>query len=363
MENPKLVSLPVYSKLAQIILGILALGFILYIGREILVPILFATILAILLNPIVDFLTRKKLNRIVAIVLSLIITMAIVLGLLYFLGSQMALLSDSFPLFKQKFITLFHDTTQWISSTFNISNPQIDAWITKTQKEGLSNGTAFVGQTIGTVGGLLAMVFLLPVYIFMILLYKSLLVDFIYKVFKNSSHKLVSEILKQTKSLIQSYLVGLLIEAAIVATLNSIALMVIGVPYAILIGVIGAILNIIPYIGGLIAVTIPMILAFATLSPLSALWVLIAYLVVQFIDNNFLVPKIVASKVEVNAMISIIVVLIGGSMWGVAGMFLSIPLTAIFKVIFDRIEGLEAFGFLIGDGLEKIKEKKSQVKE
>jgi predicted PurR-regulated permease PerM len=185
MENPKLVSFPLYSKIAQIILGILALGYILFIGREILVPLLFATILAILLNPIVNFLTAKRLNRIVAIVLSLIITLVVVFGLLYFLGSQMALLSDSFPLFKQKFILLFHDTTQWISSTFNISNPQIDAWISKTQKESLSNGTAFVGQTLGTVGGILAMMFLLPVYIFMILLYKSLLVDFIYKVFKS----------------------------------------------------------------------------------------------------------------------------------------------------------------------------------
>ncbi|MBC7487949.1 MAG: AI-2E family transporter [Cytophagaceae bacterium] len=350
MENSKLVSLPIYSKIAQIILAILALGFLLYIGRDILVPILFATILAILLNPIVNFLTSKKLNRIFAIVLSLIITMLLVLGVLYFLGSQLALLSDSFPLFKQKFITLFHDTTQWISTTFNISNPKIDAWISKTQKEGLSNGTAFVGQTLGTVGGILAMMFLLPVYIFMILLYKSLLINFIYKVFKSSSHKVVAEILKETKSLIQSYLVGLLIEAGIVATLNSVALMIIGVPYAILIGVIGAILNIIPYIGGLVAVTIPIVLAFATLNPVSAFWVLIAYLIVQFIDNNFLVPKIVASKVEVNALISIIVVLIGGSLWGVAGMFLSIPLTAILKVIFDRIEGLEAFGFLIGDG-------------
>jgi len=357
MDHTKPVSLPLYLKIAQIILGILALGFILYVGKEILVPILFATIFAILLNPVVNFLTAKKLNRIVAIVVSLILTMLAVLGLLYFLGSQMALLSESFPLFKQKFVALFHDLTQWISSTFNISNPQIDAWIAKTQKEGLSNGTAFLGQTLGTVGGILAMVFLLPVYIFMILLYKSLLVDFIYKLFKNNSHKVVTEILKATKSLIQSYLVGLLIEAAIVATLNSIALMIIGVPYAILIGVIGAILNIIPYIGGLVAVAIPMVLAVATLSPLSALWVLIAYLIVQFIDNNFLVPKIVASKVEVNALVSIIVVLIGGSLWGVAGMFLSIPLTAILKVIFDRIEGLEAFGFLIGDGQPKTTKK------
>ena len=94
-----------------------------------------------------------------------------------------------------------------------------------------------------------------------------------------------------------------------------------------------------------------MLLALATKEPVSALYVLIAYIIVQFIDNNFFVPKIVASKVKINALISIIVVLVGNAMWGVPGMFLSIPLTAVVKVIFDRIPPLEPFGFLLGDNL------------
>ena len=154
--------------------------------------------------------------------------------------------------------------------------------------------------------------------------------------------------------LIQSYLVGLLLEAALVATLNSAALLIIGVKYAVLIGIIGALLNIIPYIGGLVAISIPMLLAIATKEPIDAVWVFIAYIIVQFIDNNFFVPKIVASKVKINALVSIIVVLIGGALWGVAGMFLSIPLTAIIKVIFDRIEPLAPFGFLLGDNQPDI---------
>ena len=118
---------------------------------------------------------------------------------------------------------------------------------------------------------------------------------------------------------------------------------------AILIGIIGALLNIIPYIGGLIAITIPMLLAIATDTPFDAVWVFILYMIVQFIDNNFFVPTIVARKVKVNALVSIIVVLIGGAFWGFSGMFLSIPLIAICKVIFDRVELLSPFGFLIGD--------------
>ena len=178
--------------------------------------------------------------------------------------------------------------------------------------------------------------------------------EFISKLFPKGHHAVVVEVLTETKGLIQSYLIGLLIEGVLVAILNSVALLILGIPYAILIGVIGALLNVIPYIGGVIAVALPMLLALTTKEPVSALYVLIAYLIVQFIDNNLFVPKIVASKVKINALISIIVVLVGNALWGVPGMFLSIPLTAIIKVIFDRVGPLQPFGFLLGDNQPDI---------
>jgi predicted PurR-regulated permease PerM len=97
-----------------------------------------------------------------------------------------------------------------------------------------------------------------------------------------------------------------------------------------------------------------MLMAIATKSPTAALLVFGAYLLVQFIDNNYIVPKIVASRVKINALISIIVVLIGGALWGVSGMFLAIPITAIVKVIFDRIPELMPYGYLLGDTMPEI---------
>lgn len=179
----------------------------------------------------------------------------------------------------------------------------------------------------------------------MIIYYKPLLFEFFARLFPKNLHVTVVEVLSETKALIQSYLFGLIVEGALVAILNSLALWILGIPYAILLGVIGALLNIIPYIGGVIAVALPMLMAIASKEPVDALYVLIAYLIVQFIDNNFFVPKIVASKVKINALISIIVVLVGNELWGVPGMFLAIPLTAIIKVIFDRIGPLQPFGF------------------
>jgi predicted PurR-regulated permease PerM len=123
-----------------------------------------------------------------------------------------------------------------------------------------------------------------------------------------------------------------------------------GIDYAIILGITGAILNIIPYVGGVIAIALPMIIAFVTKDSISyPILVFFVYIFIQFIDNHFIIPKIVASRVQINALISVIVVLIGSALWGIPGMFLSIPLTAIIKVIFDHIEPLKPWGYLLGN--------------
>jgi predicted PurR-regulated permease PerM len=136
----------------------------------------------------------------------------------------------------------------------------------------------------------------------------------------------------------------------IVATLTSIGMFILGVEYAILIGVITALLNLIPYIGIMMAITIALLAALINSSEISImLGVGALFAIVQFIDNNILVPRIVGNKVRINALASIVGVITGGFIAGIAGMFLAIPLLAIMKVIFDRIESLSPWGYLIGD--------------
>jgi len=352
MEQPR--QIPFYIKLSQIIIGVIAFFYVMYIGQDILLPLIFALILAILINPLVNYLQRIRCNRVLAIFIAVFLTFLFTVGIVYFISAQLTTFGDAMPQLKEKFNSLLNNTVHWVSQTFNISTKNINEWMVKQKSESLNNGTSVIGQTITTISGVLIIVFLLPVYIFMILFYKPLLLNFIAQLFPPAKHKTVVEVLTETKVLIQSYLVGLLVEAAIVATLNSGSLLILGIDYAILIGIIGALLNIIPYIGGIIAVAIPMVLALVTKEPIYAVWVLVAHLSVQFIDNNFIVPKIVASRVKINALVSIIVVLIGGALWGVPGMFLSLPLTAIIKVIFDRIEPLKPWGFLMGDTMPPI---------
>jgi predicted PurR-regulated permease PerM len=215
-------------------------------------------------------------------------------------------------------------------------------------------GKSIIAETLLNIGGLLVVLLLIPVYVFLILYYKPLLVTFIHEVFHSNESNAVTEILTATKKIIQSYLIGLIIEAIIVATLNSVGLLIIGIDYALLFGVIGAILNLIPYVGCMIAVALPMLIAFASNSPYSAFLVLALFTLVQMIDNNLIIPNIVASKVQLNALVSIIIVIAGGALWGISGMFLAIPLTAILKVIFDHIPYLKAWGTLLGKPI-KIK--------
>jgi len=254
-----------------------------------------------------------------------------------------------------KITDTINQTITWISGYFDINPQNIHNWILKTKGELLSNSNALIGQTILSVGNGLIVLFLIPVYVFIILFYQPLLLEFIRRVFVSSDQHQVSEIVSQTKSVIQRYLVGLVIEAVMVAILDIAALLVLGIEYAVLLGIIAALLNVIPYIGGLIAVALPMMIALATKSSAwYAFYVLVLYYIVQLIDNNIFVPLVVASKVKINALFSIIVVIAGNVLWGIPGMFLSIPLIAILKVIFDHIEPLKPWGFLLGDTMPTL---------
>lgn len=354
MDRP--LKLPDYIKLSQITLAIAALLALAYVGRQVIVPVIFSLIISILLNPVVNYFHCKGMNRVIAILIVIVMLMLFVAGLFLFIGSQIATFSDTWPVLKHKFNMLFNEGVNWFASTFNVSHYKINAWVVNTKQGYMSDSGDKIGKTLLTLSGVFATVFLFPVYIFLFIFYKPLLLHFVALLFPKHKHEVVRDVLLSIKVLIQSYLVGLLIEMAIVAALNSTALLIIGIDSAILLGVIGAILNLIPYIGGIIAISLPMIMGIVSGTPLSALLVLIAYIVIQLIDNNFLVPKIVASKVKVNALVSIIVVLVGGAVWGIPGMFLSIPLTAIIKVIFDQIGPLKPFGYLIGDSMPDVGE-------
>ena len=337
---------PFYLKSTVILFGIALLALILYTLQDIMVPLAFAMIFAILLNPLYNWFQKHKVPNILSILITLFLATIVLAAILYFLSAQVSTFSETLPLLKEKFGTISTAFGSWTEEHLGITiQKQIELL-----NEALNSSKAFVGSTLSTVVGTLSILFLLPVYIFLFLFYKTLILNFLFEVFDEKNSKQVSDILKETKSAVQSYMIGLLIETLIIATLNSIALSLLGVKYAILLGVIGALLNLIPYIGGVIAIALPVLIATVTSDGYhTQLGILIAYIIIQFVDNNIIIPRIVSSKVQINALISIITVLLGSALWGVAGMFLSIPFIAILKIIFDRIPELKAWGKILGD--------------
>jgi predicted PurR-regulated permease PerM len=269
-----------------------------------------------------------------------------IMGMAYFLSMQMASFSDQVPLLKQKSTQMVSNLQQWLNHKLNIPLQKQNQFIDQAQ----AGMKPLIGRALGSVVGSLAVIFLLPVYTFLFLYYKMLILDFLYDIFSEENMRDVSAVLKQVKAAIQSYMFGLLLEGLIVATLNTTALMLLGVKYAILLGVLGAILNVLPFIGGILAIIPPLLIATITKDGFhTQLGIVLSYMVIQFTDNHFLVPYIVSSKVKINALISIVVVLLGGAVWGVSGMFLSIPFIGVLKIIFDRIPELKPWGRLLGD--------------
>ncbi len=346
----KAFRLPFYAKASLIFIGLIALIFALYIAQGIIVPLIIAIIIATVLHPVVNFFVGFKINRVIAIVITLFLALIVIAAFGALLFSQSSRFTESLPKMIDKFIDILNKTITWASGYFDISPQKIDTWITKTKGDLLNTSSAAIGKTLVNVGSGLVVLFLIPVYIFMILFYQPLLIEFFRRLFGADHRSEVNEIITQIKSLIQRYLIGLLIEAAIIAALYSIGLLILGIEYAIILGIIGALLNLIPYLGSMIAASLPMMIAVVTkTSPWFALLVMALYIFIQFIDNNFIVPKIVASKVKINALISIIAVIVFAALWGIPGMLIAIPLTAIVKLIFDHIEPLKPWGFLFGD--------------
>ncbi len=358
---------PFFAKASIFCVGLYAFIAMLYIAQTIILPLLFSIIIATVLHPVVNFFVELKINRVLAIALTLLLTITIIGAFGVFFYSQASKFSESWPILVEKFTQIFNQTIHWAHGYFDISSHKINVWIAQTRSDLLNSGQAAIGPTIMSVGSALVAIFLVPVYVFFILLYQPLLIDVIRKLFINGNQDQVAEVVTQTKTVVQHYLIGLLIEAALVAGLNIIGLWILGIQYAILLGILAALLNIIPYIGGLVAVALLMIIALVTKdSAMFALYVLGIHLFVQLIDNNYIVPKIVASKVKINALVSIFVVLAGGALWGIPGMFLSIPLTAIVKVLFDHIDSLKPIGLLLGDtmpALAVFKTKRTKKKE
>lgn len=330
-----------------IIAGILLL---MIYAQGIVVPLLIAGFLSMLLMPLVYRFEQLRIPRLLAIIFSLLLVILFLGGIGFFFGTQLSNFTEDLTDIQQRFNEISGQLQTTINQIFGIQNAlnfeNINDQLLTYIK---SNAGKIFGVAFSALGRL-SLFILIPVYVFMFLLYRDHFVKFIIKLFKDEPSEKVVYVVTDLRKVIQHYILGMLKVMAILATLNAIGLMILGIKHAIFFAIFAAILNVVPYIGPLIGSILPITFALLTKD---SLWypvgVLISFTINQSIEGHFLTPKIVGSNVSINPLTSLLALIIGGTIWGIIGMILFIPMAAILKKILELSPKTEVYGFLMGE--------------
>ena len=324
----------------------------LYHGGGFFIPISFALLISFILVPIIRFLENKGLNSVLAILITFILIIILLGGLSYFFSSQIATIISDFKSFKAEFTSLLDSLIEMYNEDFYFLPPiNADILVNNIQEFIQTSGKDILGTTLMQTTSFLASFVLVPVYVFLLLLYRKGIVKGILLFFKKEQRADVKEILYNVQSVGKDYIVGLITVMFIMTVLNSACLLIIGVDYAIMFGGLAALLIVIPYIGTYIGASLPVLYALVTLGPGAALAVIICFVCIHLLESNYLTPKIVGSNTNVNALAAFTALILGGFIWGISGMVLAIPFTAMVKKVFIRVSGLQPVALLLGEEL------------
>jgi len=338
-----------------VLVSLIAFGYLVIIAKDILSPLIFSCLFSILLLPLAAFLENKlRLPRSAASMLAVILMLSAVGLVLYVIGAQVSKLAADWPQFKAQLTLTGGDLQRWIDTRFNIDAAKQLNYVHSATTKALASSSMVVGATVLSLSSILLFLVFTFIYTFFFLLYRTLIMRFLVSVFLEENKTLVHDIIEQVQYIIRKYIIGLLIQMGVVALAVSIVFWALGIKYAFLLGLITGVLNVIPYIGIFVALVLSTLITFATATVLSkVLLVIIALIVIHLLDSNVLLPIVVGSKVRINALITVLGVIMGEMIWGISGMFLSIPVIAVLKIIFDRVESMKPWGIILGDEEQK----------
>lgn len=341
-----------FAKLVNPLLCFIILIVILYIGRGILAPLAFSFLIALLMITPCKFFEKQGFPRSVSALISMLLASIVFIVVFYFISNSIVSFRKDLPLMIQNLEESLRQLEVWAQKTFLISRQNAKDIVQSSTDEVVPSTSSIINTTVTTVTNLFVASILIFITTFLILLYRRLLVLFFITLFADEFLPNIYSALSKIQFVIRNYIAGLLIEMIIIAIAYCGVLLLLGVKYAFLLGVIGAILNIIPYLGVIMTCILTGLITLTTDSPTTVVWVVVAIIIIHMIDTNILMPKIMASKVQINALAAIVGVFTGTALWGLAGTFMAMPIMAVMKVLFEEIEPLRPFGILMGDDTE-----------
>ncbi len=357
----KELTMPWYVKLTIILAGLTLFVLFLIQASSILVPFLFAVFFAILLTPLSSLLEKYRIHRIFASLLSVLLGITFLAGIIFFFYHQIINFAQDLGMIEKRINELFEQFYGFFSAYLDVEpDAQLesaqDAIISflRENVEPLTRGVMTAATTV-------TMFFLIPIYVFLLLLYRDFLRDFfLMALARTDRDNKVEKVLNKVRSVIQNYITGMFIVICILAVLNSLALMIIGVDHPLFFGVFAAMLNVIPFLGPILGSILPIIYSLLTMD---SIWypvaVLVSFYVIQLFESNLFTPMIVGQRVSLNPLVTLLAIFIGGQIWGLAGMILFIPALAMLKEVCDEVESLRPYGYLLG----KVKTREETEKE
>ncbi len=314
---------------------------LLIVASDIIIPFAFACLFSVVLLPVVKRL-EEKIGRIMAIIIVLITSLSAMLLLVWLVVDQLAQLARSLPNLEQRFLAVVAELNSQLNNTFNISSAEQIQLL----KEGLKNLSTYVGSALLSASFMVYFFVQVPIYIFLLLLYREKFNQFFLSFNESTELRWKDEI----TGVVRGYISGLFIVVLISGTLNSVGLLIIGIDNAFFFGFLIGGLTMIPYVGIIIGAMFPALFALLTKD---SLWypvgVLALHFSVQFLEANFITPKITGSRISVNALAAIVALLIGEKILGVAGMILAVPAVGIARILLSYSGYWKPFVILLED--------------
>jgi len=336
--------------------------YVMIIAKSVIVPLLFSIFFAILLLPVSQLLERFKIPRVLSSFGAILFGIILFSTILFFFYSQMTDFAQDADMFVERLNEMMATVNQFLGDYFAIESIRLDQ-VTQTLINFVRENVGSITQQIGGAASTLTSILLVPIFVFLILLLRDILKIFLLRAFgrgDSGQEKKVTNIIANVKSTVQNYITGVLIVIGILSVLYSILLSVIGVDHAIFFGVFAGMMNIIPFIGPLFGSILPILYALITMDSIFyPLIILLGFYIIQLFEGNLITPVIVGSQVSMNALVTLLLLVVGAQIWGLSGMILFIPLGAIVKVICDEIDPLNHYGYVMGRTTDDKSEERS----
>jgi len=320
-------------------------------AKNFLFPIALGSLLAYLLFPVANFLEKHHFPRIAAIVTSIILAIIIIFGVFLFISTQIQTMVKGFPDLKENALNNLEIIQASVENLFMGTNIQIDQYFKQPVSLFFESGGQGINKIFTATTGTIVKIGLMPVYIFLFLYYRTKFAYFILKLVPEDKEFLTINILKDIAKVTPRYMGGVLMVVSILCFLNSFGLFIIGIKYPVILGVISALFNLIPYFGTLLGGVIPLLFTLLTGDlPQDPMGVIFLFAIIQFTENNILTPNIVGGNIKISPFFIIIGLVAGSMIWGVSGMIVIVPFLAILRIIFLHIPSMHAWSFLLGTG-------------